>query len=62
MRIHLDGARERGARPVLLTSVERRSAEPAHGRYPQALKEPACSEGRSPGGEEVGVAVHGALG
>ncbi|GAA4047144.1 rhamnogalacturonan acetylesterase [Nonomuraea soli] len=45
LRRYLDGARERGARPILVTSVERRSAEPTHGRYPEAMKELAGFEG-----------------
>ncbi|WP_030263762.1 rhamnogalacturonan acetylesterase [Streptomyces violens] len=44
LRQYLDGARARGARPVLLTSVERRkfdaggNALPTHGAYPAAMR------------------------
>ncbi|GAA0497466.1 rhamnogalacturonan acetylesterase [Streptomyces olivaceiscleroticus] len=44
LRQYLDGARDRGARPVLLTSVERRrfdaggNALPTHGEYPAAMR------------------------
>ncbi|POX37010.1 rhamnogalacturonan acetylesterase [Streptomyces sp. Ru73] len=44
LRQYLDGARARGARPVLLTSVERRrfdpggNALPTHGEYPAAMR------------------------
>ncbi|MFI5801837.1 rhamnogalacturonan acetylesterase [Streptomyces sp. NPDC051561] len=44
LRQYLDGARTRGARPVLLTSVERRkfdaagNAVPTHGDYPAAVR------------------------
>lgn len=48
---HLDVARRRGARPVLATSVERRSFDAAgravtsHGEYPAAMRELARREG-----------------
>lgn len=51
LRRYLDGARERGARPVLLTSVERRkfdaagNALPTHGAYPDAVRRLARVEG-----------------
>ncbi|MEU0842081.1 rhamnogalacturonan acetylesterase [Streptomyces sp. NPDC005962] len=51
LRRYLDGARERGARPVLLTSVERRkfdaagNAQPTHGAYPDAVRRLARTEG-----------------
>jgi len=44
LRQYVDGARERGARPVFATSVERRAfdstgnALPTHGDYPQAMR------------------------
>ncbi|MFI0778544.1 rhamnogalacturonan acetylesterase [Streptomyces sp. NPDC021212] len=50
LRRYLDGARERGARPVLLTSVERRkfdaagNARPTHGAYPDAVRRLASAE------------------
>ncbi|EFL27102.1 carbohydrate esterase, Family 12 YesY [Streptomyces himastatinicus ATCC 53653] len=50
LRLYLDGARERGARPVLLTSVERRkfdaagTAQPTHGAYPDAVRRLARAE------------------
>ncbi|MFP3990447.1 rhamnogalacturonan acetylesterase [Streptomyces sp. E11-3] len=51
LRQYLDGARARGARPVLLTSVERRrfdpdgNAKPTHGEYPGAMRALADREG-----------------
>jgi len=51
LRRYLVGARARGARPVLLTSVERRSfdergrARSTHGGYPQQVREVAAAEG-----------------
>jgi lysophospholipase L1-like esterase len=51
LRRYVDGARERGARPVLLTPVERRGFGPegravaSHGDYPKAARELAESEG-----------------
>jgi lysophospholipase L1-like esterase len=44
LRLYIDGARSRGARPVLATSVERRrfdadgNAKPSHGDYPAAMR------------------------
>lgn len=44
LRLYVDGARARGARPVLATSVERRkfdsggNAVPTHGDYPAAMR------------------------
>ncbi|WP_327694040.1 rhamnogalacturonan acetylesterase [Streptomyces sp. NBC_00459] len=44
LRLYIDGARARGARPVLATSVERRkfdasgNAVPTHGDYPAAMR------------------------
>ncbi|MFJ7072383.1 rhamnogalacturonan acetylesterase [Streptomyces sp. NPDC098781] len=44
LRLYLDGARARGARPVLATAVERRrfdadgNALPTHGDYPAAMR------------------------
>ncbi|MGC9538711.1 rhamnogalacturonan acetylesterase [Streptomyces sp. UG1] len=44
LRLYIDGARSRGARPVLATSVERRrfdsagNARPSHGDYPAAMR------------------------
>jgi lysophospholipase L1-like esterase len=44
LRLYIDGARARGARPVLATSVERRkfdadgNALPTHGDYPAAMR------------------------
>ncbi|MFF9812968.1 rhamnogalacturonan acetylesterase [Streptomyces sp. NPDC014006] len=44
LRRYVDGARERGARPVLATPVERRrfdaagDAQPTHGDYPAAMR------------------------
>ncbi|WP_454041499.1 rhamnogalacturonan acetylesterase [Cellulosimicrobium sp. Marseille-Q8652] len=49
--VHLEVARRRGARPVLATSVERRSFDAAgravatHGEYPGAMRELARREG-----------------
>ncbi|MER7790888.1 rhamnogalacturonan acetylesterase [Streptomyces sp. NPDC097640] len=51
LRLYLKGARDRGARPVLLTSVERRkfdaagTAQPTHGAYPDAMRSLARAEG-----------------
>ncbi|GAA2461726.1 rhamnogalacturonan acetylesterase [Streptomyces macrosporus] len=51
LRRYLDGARARGARPVLLTPVERRRfdadghARPTHGEYPEAMRALAAAEG-----------------
>ncbi|AIR97697.1 rhamnogalacturonan acetylesterase [Streptomyces glaucescens] len=51
LRLYLDGARARGARPVLATSVERRRfdaqgrALPSHGEYPAAMRALAREEG-----------------
>ncbi len=48
---HLDGARERGAVPVLLTPAERRrfdadgKAVATHGQYPDAMRALAAAEG-----------------
>ncbi|MGW8702328.1 rhamnogalacturonan acetylesterase [Streptomyces eurythermus] len=50
LRLYLDGARSRGARPVLATSVERRrfgadgTAQPTHGDYPAAVRALAGAE------------------
>ncbi|MFF7792702.1 GDSL-type esterase/lipase family protein [Streptomyces sp. NPDC007991] len=50
LRMYLDGARARGARPVLATSVERRKfdasgkALPTHGEYPAAMRALAQEE------------------
>ncbi|MEU9733558.1 rhamnogalacturonan acetylesterase [Streptomyces sp. NPDC048002] len=44
LRLYIDGARRRGARPVLATAVERRrfdadgNALPSHGDYPAAMR------------------------
>ncbi|MEU1012677.1 rhamnogalacturonan acetylesterase [Streptomyces sp. NPDC005890] len=44
LRLYIDGARSRGARPVLATPVERRrfdadgNAQPTHGDYPAAMR------------------------
>ncbi len=44
LRLYIDGARARGARPVLATSVERRkfdasgNAQPSHGDYPASMR------------------------
>ncbi|MFJ8947813.1 rhamnogalacturonan acetylesterase [Streptomyces sp. NPDC102395] len=51
LRRYVDGARARGARPVLLTPVERRrfdaagDAVPSHGEYPAAMRALAREEG-----------------
>ncbi|MEV4681572.1 rhamnogalacturonan acetylesterase [Streptomyces kurssanovii] len=51
LRRYVEGARERGARPVLATSVERRrfdaqgTAVPTHGDYPAAMRALAAEEG-----------------
>ncbi|AXE84990.1 rhamnogalacturonan acetylesterase [Streptomyces sp. Go-475] len=51
LRRYVDGARARGARPVLATSVERRrfdsagKALPTHGEYPAAMRALAAEEG-----------------
>jgi lysophospholipase L1-like esterase len=51
LRLYVDGARARGARPVLATSVERRRfdaagmALPSHGEYPAAMRALAAEEG-----------------
>ncbi|WP_338695231.1 rhamnogalacturonan acetylesterase [Streptomyces sp. Q6] len=51
LRRYLDGARAKGARPVLATSVERRkfdasgNALPTHGDYPAAMRALADEEG-----------------
>ncbi|MER6715955.1 MULTISPECIES: rhamnogalacturonan acetylesterase [unclassified Streptomyces] len=51
LRRYVDGARARGARPVLATSVERRrfdtagKALPTHGEYPAAMRALAVEEG-----------------
>ncbi|MEW2395010.1 rhamnogalacturonan acetylesterase [Streptomyces sp. NPDC046862] len=51
LRLYVDGARARGARPVLATSVERRrfdaegNAVPTHGDYPAAMRALAQEEG-----------------
>jgi lysophospholipase L1-like esterase len=51
LRMYVDGARDRGARPVLATSVERRrfdaagTAQPSHGEYPAAVRALAAEEG-----------------
>ncbi len=50
LRMYIDGARARGARPVLATSVERRkfdaagTALPTHGDYPAAMRALAQEE------------------
>ncbi|MET9834220.1 rhamnogalacturonan acetylesterase [Streptomyces sp. NPDC006385] len=50
LRLYLDGARARGARPVLATAVERRrfdaegDAVPTHGDYPAAMRALAQEE------------------
>ncbi|MER8223421.1 rhamnogalacturonan acetylesterase [Streptomyces sp. NPDC094143] len=50
LRRYVDGARARGARPVLATSVERRrfdasgKALPTHGEYPAAMRALAAEE------------------
>lgn len=44
LRLYVEGARSRGARPVLATAVERRrfdaqgNAQPSHGDYPAAMR------------------------
>ncbi|MDK1346070.1 rhamnogalacturonan acetylesterase [Streptomyces sp. 378] len=51
LRLYLTGARARGARPVLATSVERRrfdangNARSSHGEYPAAMRALAEAEG-----------------
>ncbi|WP_320774452.1 rhamnogalacturonan acetylesterase [Streptomyces sp. CRN 30] len=51
LRLYVDGARARGARPVLATPVERRrfdaagTALPSHGEYPAAMRALAAEEG-----------------
>ncbi|MFH8446851.1 rhamnogalacturonan acetylesterase [Streptomyces sp. NPDC018026] len=51
LRRYVDGARARGARPVLATPVERRrfdaegNAVPSHGEYPAAMRALARQEG-----------------
>ncbi|MEU6225748.1 rhamnogalacturonan acetylesterase [Streptomyces sp. NPDC047042] len=51
LRLYVDGARARGARPVLATSVERRkfdasgNAQPTHGDYPASMRAFAQEEG-----------------
>ncbi|WP_217162818.1 rhamnogalacturonan acetylesterase [Streptomyces sp. AC512_CC834] len=51
LRMYVDGARARGARPVLATPVERRrfdaggTAQPSHGEYPAAMRALARQEG-----------------
>ncbi|MEV1021706.1 rhamnogalacturonan acetylesterase [Streptomyces sp. NPDC050264] len=51
LKLYVDGARARGARPVLATSVERRkfdadgNALPTHGDYPAAMRALARQEG-----------------
>ncbi|ROQ69885.1 lysophospholipase L1-like esterase [Streptomyces sp. 840.1] len=50
LRRYVHGARSRGARPVLLTPVERRrfaedgTAKPSHGEYPAAMRALAAEE------------------
>ncbi|MCF4137731.1 rhamnogalacturonan acetylesterase [Streptomyces sp. Tue 6430] len=50
LRLYVDGARSRGARPVLATPVERRrfdadgNALPTHGEYPAAMRALATAE------------------
>ncbi|MFF9062744.1 rhamnogalacturonan acetylesterase [Streptomyces sp. NPDC014882] len=50
LRLYVDGARSRGARPVLATPVERRrfdadgNALPTHGEYPAAMRALAAAE------------------
>lgn len=50
LRLYVDGARARGARPVLATAVERRrfdvgcNAVPSHGDYPAAMRALAQEE------------------
>lgn len=51
LKQYVDGARSRGARPVLATAVERRkfdadgTALPTHGAYPAAMRALAVTEG-----------------
>ncbi|MER7574117.1 rhamnogalacturonan acetylesterase [Streptomyces sp. NPDC126514] len=51
LRLYIEGARSRGARPVLATAVERRrfdaqgNAQPSHGDYPAAMRSLAEEEG-----------------
>ncbi|HLL34069.1 MAG TPA: rhamnogalacturonan acetylesterase [Streptomyces sp.] len=51
LRLYVEGARARGARPVLATAVERRRfdaegrALPSHGEYPAAMRALARQEG-----------------
>ncbi|CAM5264157.1 rhamnogalacturonan acetylesterase [Streptomyces fumanus] len=51
LRRYVEGARDRGARPVLATPVERRrfdaagTALPSHGEYPAAMRALAAAEG-----------------
>ncbi|MEU5636999.1 rhamnogalacturonan acetylesterase [Streptomyces rishiriensis] len=51
LRRYIDGARAKGARPVLATPVERRrfdaagDAQPTHGEYPAAMRALAAEEG-----------------
>lgn len=51
LRMYVDGARAKGARPVLATPVERRrfdaagTARPTHGEYPAAMRALAAREG-----------------
>ncbi|MGW0814941.1 rhamnogalacturonan acetylesterase [Streptomyces viridiviolaceus] len=51
LRLYVEGARARGARPVLATPVERRrfdaegTAVPSHGEYPAAMRALARQEG-----------------
>ncbi|MEU5990071.1 aldehyde dehydrogenase family protein [Spirillospora sp. NPDC047418] len=47
LRRYVEGARSRGARPVLVTSVERRTPDgsPTHGEYPPAMRALAAGEG-----------------
>lgn len=51
LRQYVDGARSRGARPLLVTAVERRkfdadgTALPTHGAYPAAMRALAAAEG-----------------
>ncbi|GGW85996.1 rhamnogalacturonan acetylesterase [Streptomyces lomondensis] len=51
LRMYVEGARARGARPVLATSVERRrfdaggKALPTHGEYPAAVRALAAEDG-----------------
>lgn len=51
LRLYVEGARARGARPVLATPVERRrfdaagDAVPTHGDYPAAMRALAAAEG-----------------